>query len=268
MLHFVLLAMIIMEIPIIQMHLPQVFQFLGLAFFAAVAQGATLQLAFVPDQGAGVDPLYPSDSTVSTGTANYAGVVPTLTGRGYGVEQTSNVRSGIVAGPLAWQPAKSGWTIRNGFAPDAIGSTVSNSTGEEVAASYLSLSLSGLPTGTIFQGVTLSFNEVTYLRPTNAWAGTSADGFATATRVTYSNTGGSRSLGVTLPDFSLQGLGPLEIRIFGVIGSDEGAFNFLNVTAEMVTPMVAPEPDLRYLLTVVAIGGVTAFRRRSGMVPR
>jgi hypothetical protein len=240
-----------------------------LAFWSVRLSAATLDVSFSPMEGRSADPFYPETSTLSVGTSSLAGVVPTLTGRGYGVEQTGNFRWGITAGPLAWNPAKTGWTVRNGFAPDALGSTTSTSTGTAVQASYLSLVLNGLPTGTVFSGANLAFNEVTFIQPSRAWAGTSADGFQQASPLTFSLINGSRSWSVALGDFTNNAAVPLEIRIYGVIGSDEGAFKVVHFTADALQPLVrVPEPDVRTICLGVGLAALIALRRRSNDLPR
>ena len=145
------------------------------------ARSAVLDLQFSPTVGTSPDPAYAGISSVSSGTSSLPGLVTTLAGRGYGVDQSGASRWGIVAGGISWLTDTQGWTVRNGFAPDKIGSTVSTSTGLEVAASYLSVMLRGLEAGTVLNNVSLTFSNVTYLKPDNAWAGTSADSFSQAT---------------------------------------------------------------------------------------
>ncbi len=232
------------------------------------APAATLVMQFDPQSGTAPDLEYPGISTVSTGTTNIPGVVATLAGRGYGVEQVGGDRWGISAGALAWDASTSGWTIRNGFAPDKVGETISTDKKVEVPASFLTVKLSGLVSGTLFQNVALTFSGATSLRPSKAWAGTSADAFASATSIRSTVAGGSQQLSVTLPDFTYFGGDPLEIRLYGIIGNDEGAFTVATVAGDYTTPIAIPEPDVEMLLATILVGAVVSFRRRSRGVPR
>lgn len=218
--------------------------------------------------GTTADPAYAGTSMITGGTSSLPKIVSTLAGRNYGVEQSGSARWGIQAGGISWLTDTQGWTVRNGFAPDAIGSTVSTSTGLEVAASYLSVMLHGLEAGTVLNNVALTFSNVTYLKPDNAWAGTSADSFSQATALTYSKVGRSRQLSVTLPEVTLLSAEPLEIRLYGIIGGDEGAFNMLTVNGQLTASSPIPEPDARMLVTAVVLGATVAFRRRMGSLRR
>lgn len=231
-------------------------------------QSAVLNLQFSASAGTFSDPIYPTTSTISAGTTSIPGVFATLAGRGYGVEEGGSSRWGVVAGDISWLRNTQGWTVRNGFAPDAIGSTLSTSTGVEVAASYLSVMLQGLDAGTVLRDVALTFNDVTYLRPEQAWAGSNADDFSTGIALRYFRVKGSRQLSVTLPEITQTGTDPLEIRLYGIIGGDEGAFNMLTVNAQVTPPSPIPEPDARMLVTAVVLGASVAFRRRLGSLRR
>lgn len=227
-------------------------------------QSAVLNLQFNPSSGTATDPVYPSTSTISAGTTSMPGLFATLAGRGYGVEEGGSARWGVSAGGIGWLTNTQGWTVRNGFAPDAIGSTISTSTGVEVAASYLSVMLQGLDAGTVLRDVALTFTDVTYLKPDQAWAGSSGDAFSSAIPLSYSKVGGSRRLSVNLPEITQSGTDPLEIRLYGIIGGDEGAFNMLTVNAQVSPRSPIPEPDARMLVTAVILGASVAFRRRLG----
>jgi hypothetical protein len=242
--------------------------FILTVLLAGETTAAILDIRFNPNQGTVADAAYPKGSTATVGTTSVEGLVPTMTGRGYGVEVASSERWGIQAGPLSWDAKKAGWTVLNGFAPDKVGSTVSTSGKVEVPASFISIMLSGVVPGTVFRDVGLTFSEVTFLRPSQAWAGTSADGFATASRLSFNSRGGERTLSVTLPEFTWMGGEPMEIRIYGVVGSDQGAFNVLSVSGNIEQVATVPEPDVRMLITAVALGALTALRRRSKALPR
>ena len=237
-------------------------------WLASAAGGATLDVRFIPSAGTQGDPSYPGISTLSVGTVSLPGVVATLAGRGYGAEQTGQQRWGISAGNLPWDQTKTGWTVRDGFAPDKTGLTVSSTGKVEGAASYLSIRLSGVTSGTVFQKVVLTFSDVTGIRPDKAWAGTSADAFAAASSLKLNNKGGTAKMSVTLSDFTYTGGDPLEIRIYGVIGNPEGGFTGVSLTGDATLLTAVPEPDGRLLLTTVGLGAAVAFRRRSGQIPR
>jgi hypothetical protein len=227
---------------------------------------ATLDIRFSPDSGTQEDALYVGNSTISQGKSSIPGIVATLTGRGFGVEQAGKDRWGITAGPLDWASGKSGWAVESGFAPDKIGSTISTKGGNSVPASYLSIVLSGVTTGTVFKDVAITFSDVSFLSTSKAWAGTSADGFASATTLKFTQLKGTRDLTVNLPSFTYDSGEPLEVRVFGVIGSDRGSFNSVSLTGG--TLALVPEPDIRMLLTAVGLAALVSFRHRRHSPPR
>lgn len=244
-------------------------QYCWLVFLTASPLGAaTLDLQFSPGAGVQVDDQYNDGSTRSVGTSSVPGLVATMVGRGYGLERAVSTRWGIQAGPLAGNPALSGWTIRNGFAPDKAGQTVSTEKKVEIEASYLSLTFSGVAAGTLFQGVSLTFSGVSNLKLDKAWAGLSVDGFSTDTTVKANNGGGGPKISLTFGDFTYSGGDPLEIRIYGIMGDDTGSFNQLTVTGEAIALTPVPEPDARFLITAVGLGAAVSFRRRSRDMPR
>lgn len=231
-------------------------------FLLSPAQSAVLSFQLNAATGSSPDPLYPTSSTLTTSATNQPGVVATLSGRGYGVEEDAGAsRWGVAAGNIAWLTNTPGWTIRNGFFPNAIGSTLSTTAGVELAASYMSVTLRGLEAGTVLNDVELTFTDVTFMRPENAWAGASTDAFASPIPLSYNKVGDTRQLSVTFPELTQIGTEPLEMRIYGVVGVDIGAFNVLNVKADMIP---VPEPGVPMLMTVVMLGAAVAFRRRPG----
>ena len=60
----------------------------------------------------------------------------------------------------------------------------------------------------------------------------------------------------------------MEIRLYGIIGGDEGAFNMLAVNGQLTPSSPIPEPDARMLVTAVVLGATVAFRRRMGSLRR
>ncbi len=229
---------------------------------------ATMDIQFSPTEGIEPDGVYQDGSTRSVGTNAVPGLVATLTGRGYGLERTSSARWGIQAGPLAGNPGQSGWTIRNGFAPDRSGEMLSTEKKVEVDASYLSFFFPGVSAGTILQEVSLTFSGVRNLKLDKAWAGLSVDNFTTETGVKLNNAGGVPKISLTFPDFTYMGGGPLEIRVYGVMGEDTGSFDLLTITGQTIETNPIPEPDSRFLVTAVALGAVVSFRRRRSDLPR
>lgn len=133
-------------------------------------------------------------------------------------------------------------------------------------ASYLSIVLSGVTTGTIFKDVAITFSDVSFLSTSKAWAGTSADGFANATTLKFNQQKSTKDVMVNLPSFTYDRGEPLELRVYGLIGSDKGSFNSVSLTGG--TLALVPEPDIRMLLTAAGLAALVSFRHRRHAPPR
>ena len=167
---------------------------------------------------------------------------------------TGAPRWGLRAGNLNSQPSRAGFIVTNGFTPAAAGSTTDR-TGN--GASYVSITVANVQPGTVFQNVSIDFDGVVFTRATNAWAAASEGGFANWSVLRQSGGPSGRQLSVTLPDFTFAGSQPLEFRVYGITGTDEGAITVLRLSAS-VSHAAVPEPASAAL----GLLALTTFLRR------
>jgi hypothetical protein len=221
------------------------FAFMGLSP-VFTAHAANLSIVLNPSLPSAVDPEYPgTGSTVTSVNDIQTGYTLSISGRDYGVDPTpGRPRWGLRTGPVPGDASRTGFIVTNGFTPAAVGATADRS---GAPASFIRLALTGAEPGTVFQNVTISFDGLVFTRTTNAWAATSADGFAHATAARLTNGNGSgRQLNVSLPDFIWNGGPLLEFRVYGITGTDEGAAANVRLSANVRT-IAVPEPATIWL---------------------
>ena len=213
--------------------------FAGLAMLMACVQRASAAVVSFEWQRTGAVGVaddgyaYPGSESVKYQTAA-SGVTAAFFGRNYGLVATASQptdRWGLMTGTVPVPQSASGWLVSFGFQPDAVGSTTHSSGAGLTDASYLAIQLQPEP-GTRVRATSLSLGLPRFLDLTdNAWVGVSADGFATAVPVDWSVTAGGTILEATLPDV-YGALGqPVEVRLYGLLGADEGTFDFVRASA-------------------------------------
>lgn len=220
-------------------------------------EGAGLSVVVTPAHSSAADTTYPgSQSTVTRAEDRQTGLSFLVAGRDYGVDPApGRPRWGLRTGEMPGNSAKRGFVITNGFAPAAAGSRVDRSGNN---ASYISIAVGNVQPGTLFQNVSIDFDGLVFTRATNAWAAASSGGFNNWSVARQTNAGANgRQVSVSLPDFTWTGAEPLEFRVYGITGTDEGAFASLRITAGIITPGV-PEPTT-FVLGLVALAW---FHRR------
>jgi hypothetical protein len=206
---------------------------------------AILAINIDPNDPSVADPAYPgTGSTITTLTDPQTQITISIAGRHYGNDAAvGSPRWGLQAGPLPWRNSQDGFVVTGGFAPSGAGST-QNASGTE--ASYLSITLANVQPNTFFENVSVEFRGIALADTTNAWGATSASGFADWSVANLSNN--DRRLTLDLADFTWTGAGPLEIRLYGVTATDQGAFTRVGVNGQLTSLPVIPEPHIAFLL--------------------
>ncbi len=134
------------------------------------------------------DPAYADQESVSLAVNTKSDGAVVVTGRSYAEDGAAVGRYGLLDGKSPKNLATSGFILRGGLVPNAIGSTLSSFTGPRgvpgvTAASYLSFKLTA-PTGTQFTQITLDISGYDFNLPSRIWAGTSVNNFGQATLAT------------------------------------------------------------------------------------
>jgi len=222
------------------------------------SHAANLSVTLDPGDATTPDSTYlGSGSTITTVTHNQTQVTITVAGREYGNSAVAgSSRWGLTVGPVPARPAEDGFVVSGGFSPVTPGST-QNSAG--TAASYVSISLGNVQPNTLFQNVSVEFRGLTTTDTTNAWGAASAGGFANWSVATLSNNG--KDLTLDLADFTWTGAGPVEIRLYGLTGLSDGAFDSLRVKASLTNILPVPEPHAAFVFGTF-LGVIGARRRR------
>ena len=218
-------------------------------------RAATVEVSFLP--GNAEPAPEQMNSMVITGATSRQGIQVTLQGRNYAFPDEPGATFGITTGSYGGQPV---FQLDQGLPPDRVGGIIFHEgKRDEAAASYLSVKFENVAAGTLFQGVTIDFSGLAFVRSSKGWAGTSADEFATSTRlnITGNTKGRPNELSVTLPDFTEIHGGTTEVRIYGMYGVDTGYFNSVQVMGNIVSPV--PEPGA---LSLAGLGVLAMLMRR------
>lgn len=197
------------------------------------------------------------ESAVFAGNGTKSGFSTALSGVNYGDDVTSNQRWGLLDNSLPWNHAVPGGLIRHGFEPTSIGSTTAKVGTDTTAASYLLLRITP-GEELLFSGLAVELQQTnTLCVDPRAWASTSADNFSSIFPITGGQSGHGGRAVWSFDGLDYAGSDPLEIRIYGVVGADEGALPLLRVDGNVVP---VPEPACLSLLGALAL---LVRRRRS-----
>jgi hypothetical protein len=209
-----------------------------------------------------LDPQYSDrDSMLLRTTSN--GQTFSLSAAYYGDDELSTSRWGLLDASKQWNRGKEGAMLQQGFAPSAIGSTKHLFTSGKgtptlsTYASYVSL-LIDKSSATLFSSVRVDLIASTLSLASTAWAGTSADNFASAvttTRGSISSQGRAYSWDFSSLNYS--GDAPLELRFYGLQGADSALINNLQIHLNAVA---IPEP--RAMLGLGLISAVWLLQRK------
>ena len=225
---------------------------------AGGAVAASLSITVTRFDAVKPDAAYPGmDSNVTTATDKKTGITASVAGRNYGVVE-NGPQWGIQSGSLPWNDAQSGFIVTNGFGPSAPGS---KTTAAGHAASFVTIALGNVQPNTLFQNVSIDFSGLVFTRNTNAWVAASPGGFTSWVQAVQNGNGNGRRLSANLPDFTWFGDSPLEIRLYGLTGLDEGSFSTVKVTANLSPGAPVPEPGVLVLLCIWLLATYTGRYR-------
>ena len=212
------------------------------------------------------DPAYADQESVSltaTSPPDHASVI--ITGRNYAEDGAKSTRYGLLDGTSPKNLATSGFILRGGLIPNAIGSQLSTfaagrgQTGV-TSASYLSFKMTA-PSGTQFTEIRLDIEGYDFNLPSRIWAGTSVDNFGQASLATQSVKSGLTNFG-----FNLTNLNPasqnLELRVYGIAGADEAQLVNVTVSGTYGNLVAVPEPQSAGLILLPTLAAFLMRRRR------
>ena len=193
------------------------------------------------------------------------GLTSSLYGRNYDSDPCLSGATGLLDRGTLTGFTDAPWLVKHGLAPLAVGSLMANNhlsgTPHAVEASYLAFNVCEQ------NGESVMFDSaqltITGLYNTDSdiqiWAASSGDAFGQAIIPVISNTDGETDVYT----FDFSGLNYenacLEIRVYGVLGQDQGTFNAL-VQGVIIPPAALPEPSNVILLGLV--GMLSCLRRK------
>ena len=240
--------------------------FLGALVFCAPGRAANVVLDLLGNGNAiSEDARYRDGESMVISTTK-GGLNATFSGMNYGDDPIGIDRWGLLDASRPWNRGKSGAMLRNGFAPNAVGSTehtysIGKGATATVEASYLSITIQK-STQTMFSSIQVNLQGSTMIVSANAWAGTSMDGFSSAITPSTGNGNGNaqgRPVSWSFDNLDFSGDGPLEIRLYGIAGGDSADLSKLQVHVGTAAVPV-PEPAVTSLL--VASLFILTRRRR------
>jgi hypothetical protein len=217
-------------------------------------------LASTPDNLA--DPRYLDGESMLLRTTS-GGQTFTLSATNYGGDELSTDRWGLIDDSKPWNRGKAGALLQAGFAPNAVGSTKhtyiagKGSPPMDTYASYLSLTINK-SSATLFTSVQVNLIASTLALATTAWAGTSADNFATAITTKGRLSGQGLNVSWDFSNLNYQGDAPLELRFYGLMGADSALLKNVQIQLN-----ATPVPEAKSILVLASCGLWFSRRKRS-----
>ena len=221
---------------------------------------------------AGNDPNFPPEprlddfyndgnSSIFTGRTTEGTLTADMSARYYDSDPLRPGTTGLINSDLPWNrpdpdTPDPGWVIRFGLNPDSVGSLLhtydpGGSEEKMVPASYLKFNVRS-PERVLFQSTTLQIDQVKGVTPSNIWAVVGDDNFNRIYLGKYTFTASDGNLlQWEWKDLEIDSTG-LEIRVYGMLGADEGRFNVRSITLETDIPAV-PEPGSVSLAALAAL---------------
>ena len=225
------------------MHNSYKLPFLAIAGVVALSKStmaANILVQFDPLQTSVTQDAHYNDgeSAVFDAVADDPRVKVKLAGRDYLQDPLDGEEWGLLDNSLWWNEGKKGWLVRQGWESSVIGETVNHQPDGDVKAAYLQLTMSK-PEEVVFGTITVSFENPVNTEFVNLWGSTSADGFGTFSLGVVEHLLGNEKATVTFSNLNYIGTDPLEIRIYGVLGEDDGTFGVrLTVIPEPTVPLL------------------------------
>jgi hypothetical protein len=200
---------------------------------------------------AGFDPVYSDgQSSIFVGTVSGdTGIRVSMRGSDYLQSPKDNKIWGLLDNSLPGNEERPGWLIRAGWQPDAVGARSFSHPYGQTPAGYIEVCYER-PEGMVFQDISLSIEDPQNLELLNVWAATSNDNYQTLAPVTVTKNSQEEFLNLNLNGINYIGADPLKIRIYGLIGEDDGTFNINGTINVLSPPVVVPEPSGLLLLGI------------------
>ena len=221
------------------------------ALFAVVpVKAADILITFDPSQAqATLDPAFHDfESAVFNGQSTDSRVVATLAGRDYVQDPLAGEIWGLLDNSKPWNEGRPGWLVRQGWESNVLGVPVNHQADGDVPAAYLLIKLTR-PEDLMFDSVTVIIDRPINSEFLNNWGSSSADGNASFSVADVVRTSSSETLTLTLSNLNFTGGDPLEIKVYGVLGEDDGTFG-IQALVNAVPLIPVPEPGSLVLLGV------------------
>ena len=230
--------------------------FFAIFLLTQAGSGADILVQFDPSQTTVTpDPAYhDGESAIFNAVTNDPRVQVTLAGRDYLQDPLDGEIWGLLDNSKWWNEGTYGWLVRQGWESSVIGVPTNHHADGDVAAAYLELIVTKSE-DVVFDSITVSIEHPKDTEFINLWGSTSADGFASYVEGVVERTLNNEHAIVTFSGLQYSGSAPLELRIYGVLGEDDGTFG---VKLALNT---VPEPSAA-LLGLLALTGLSWRRRR------
>ena len=194
-----------------------------------------------------------------------------LYGRYYDSDPTKPGETGLLDRATLTGFNDPAWLIKHGLPPSSVGSlksgTLVNGNVYEANASYIAFTI-GLPSSyggekVLFDGASLSITGFYNIdSDVQIWAATNGDNFGSVTQPDITQPEGVDTDVYTFDFSTLNFTGDLlEIRVYGVLGQDQGTFTSALAAGKISPPTNIPEPASMLVLGLVAFAGCIVRRR-------
>jgi hypothetical protein len=210
---------------------------------------------------------------VTTSNTDYS-LTSSLYGRHYDSDPSQLGETGLLdRAAVAHSSELPAWLIKHGLPPSEVGSLESNTKVNNVVyltnASYLAFTI-GIPSAqaeagekVLFDGAQLSitgFNNID--SEPQIWAATNGDNFGHPISPSITQPPGTDTDVYTFDFSDLNFTGSqLEIRVYGVIGQDQGTFTSALAAGSISPPTNIPEPTSFLMIGLVFLGAYFPRRR-------
>ncbi len=232
------------------------------AFGGAVvgtACGAAVSLHFDPALSpVAADPHFnDGESVVVTAVSSDPTYTATVCGRDYFEDPTAPDNWGLLDRSKWWNGGVSGWLVRHGWESTVMGVPL-NTQFDPAPASYLEIRIEH-PQDVVFDSVVVTIDHPQSAEFINVWSSNSADNFQGFSVAEMLRSPEAETATIRFSDLGYSQSDPLVLRVYGVVGEDDGTFG-LDVSAETFVLSSIPEPSS---ITAVACGAVGLFFPRS-----
>ena len=195
-----------------------------------------------------------------------------LYGRYYDSDPTKPGETGLLDRQTLTGFSDPAWLVKHGLPPSSVGSlksgTLVNGSVFEANASYLAFTIetAGSSNGekVLFDGANLSITGFLNIdSDVEIWGATNSDAFSTAVIPVITQPEGTDTDVYTFDFSGVNFTGTqLEIRVYGVLGQDQGTFTSALAAGRISPPPTIPEPSAGLLLGLAGVGCWGRRRRK------